>query len=224
MMQAKSLARKAPAGLKPKDLVGIPWRVAFALQADGWTLRQDIIWQKPNVMPESVSDRCTKSHEYIFLMTKSRKYFFDAAAIEEDAKWDKWGDSTDRKHQQGMASHLKKLKSDLPIRDKRNKRSVWSINTRPYKGDHFAAFPPALVEPCILAGCPRDGMVLDPFLGSGTTALVALKHGRRYVGIELNPEYVNLAKKRIEMRDMSRIGTDRALVAAALKMNPLFAR
>jgi len=154
-------------GLKEKDLVGIPWRVAFALQADGWYLRQDIIWHKPNPMPESVQDRCTKSHEYIFLLSKNPKYYFDNEAIKEDAE-----------------------------PEKRNKRSVWTITTKPFKGAHFAVFPSDLIEPCILAGCPKDGVVLDPFMGSGTTGMVAQELGRKWIGCELNPEYINLQKTR----------------------------
>lgn len=231
--------REIPPGLKPKDLVGIPWMVAFALRADGWYLRQDIIWHKPNCMPESVKDRCTKAHEYIFLLSKNRKYYYDNEAIKEDAKT-----------------------------GKRNKRSVWTVTTKPFKGAHFAVFPEDLIEPCILAGtspqaceicgapwervverkrfkrnelppsdpryrpnvyqgayngingkgdagytetktigwqptctCQNEGkgrcIVLDPFMGSGTTAVVALKHNRNYIGIELNPEYIKIAEKRI---------------------------
>ena len=156
-------------GLADKQLIGIPWRVAFALQADGWILRQDIIWQKPNVMPESVKDRCTKSHEYIFLLTKSPKYFFDHESIKE----------------QGVEAA------------KRSKRSVWEVATKSFKGAHFATFPPVLIEPCILAGCPVGGTVLDPFGGSGTTAGVALAHGRKAVLCELNPEYAEFIPARI---------------------------
>jgi DNA modification methylase len=145
-----------PPGLKPKDLIGIPWRVAFALQADGWYLRQDIIWHKPNPMPESVTDRCTKAHEYIFLLSKSPRYFFDAAAIEEDAKWERWGNQTEKKSHTGTAGHLGgKTLAELPIRDKKNRRSVWTVTTKPYKGAHFATFPPDLIRPCILAGSTR---------------------------------------------------------------------
>jgi DNA modification methylase len=165
----KEVARRANKieGLKEKDLVGIPWRVAFALQSDGWYLRQDIIWHKPNPMPESVQDRCTKSHEYIFLLSKNPKYYFDNEAIKEDAE-----------------------------PEKRNKRSVWTITTKPFKGAHFAVFPSDLIEPCILAGCPKDGVVLDPFMGSGTTGMVAQELGRKWIGCELNPEYINLQKTR----------------------------
>jgi len=177
-----------PKGLKTKDLVGIPWRVAFALQADGWYLRQDIIWHKPNPMPESVTDRCTKSHEYIFLLTKSVKYWYDHEAIKEPAKWERWGDQTENKTHTGTAGHLGgKKKSELPIKDTKNKRSVWTVATKPYSEAHFATFPPDLIRPCILAGCPRNGTVIDPFGGSGTTAQVSEEEGRNSVMIELNP-------------------------------------
>jgi DNA modification methylase len=156
-----------PAGLKQKDLIGIPWRVAFALQADGWYLRQDIIWHKPNPMPESVRDRCTKAHEYIFLLSKGPRYYFDSEAIKEPA-----------------------------VEGQRNRRSVWTVATRPFKGAHFATFPPDLIRPCILAGCPTGGTVLDPFSGAGTTGLVSIQHGRCYTGVELNPEYIALAERR----------------------------
>jgi site-specific DNA-methyltransferase (adenine-specific) len=185
--------------LKNKDLIGIPWRVAFALQADGWYLRQDIIWHKPNPMPESVRDRCTKAHEYVFLLTKSDRYFYDADAVSEAAKWERWGNQTEKKKHQGTAKHLGgKAISELPIKDTKNRRSVWTIATKPYKGAHFATFPPALVEPCILAGCPVGGTVLDPFSGSATTGQVALANARSYVGCELNPEYHELAQRRLD--------------------------
>ena len=189
---------KVPDGLKQKDLIGIPWMLAFALRADGWYLRQDIIWHKPNPMPESVKDRCTKAHEYIFLLSKSQKYFFDAPSIEEDAKWERWGNQTEKKQHKGTAGHLgNKTLDELPIRDKKNKRSVWTVPTRGYKGAHFAVFPAALIEPCILAGSRPGDIVLDPFMGSGTTASVALQHGRRYLGCELNPDYGSLQQERI---------------------------
>jgi len=182
-----------------KDLIGIPWRVAFALQADGWYLRQDIIWHKPNPMPESVRDRCTKAHEYVFLMSKSPRYYFDAASIEEDAKWERWGNQTENKKHVGTAGHLGgKTLAELPIRDKKNRRSVWTVATKPFKGAHFATFPPDLIEPCVLAGSAPGDTVLDPFNGSGTTGIVSVKHGRRYVGIELNPEYVEITNKRFQ--------------------------
>ena len=190
--------RKDQEGLKTKDLVGIPWRVALALQADGWWLRQDIIWHKPNPMPESITDRCTKAHEYIFLLAKSAKYFYDSASIEEDAKWERWGNQTEDKKHSGTAGHLGgKTLDELPIRGKKNRRSVWTITTKSYRGAHFATFPEALVEPMVLAGSPEDGLVLDPFTGSGTTGAVALRLGRNFVGCELNPEYVKLAESRL---------------------------
>jgi len=187
-------------GLKPKDLVGIPWRVAFALQADGWWLRQDIIWHKPNPMPESVTDRCTKSHEYLFLLTKSAKYYFDNEAIKEDAKW-----SSDNRAGEGRLTYDGKRQGQdgtgqeafVSIVDKRNRRSVWTIPTKPFRGAHFAVMPEALVEPCILATSRQDDTILDPFTGSGTVAVVSLRHGRNYIGTELNPEYVDIAKQRI---------------------------
>jgi DNA modification methylase len=188
-------------GLKEKDLVGIPWRVAFALQADGWYLRQDIIWHKPNPMPESVTDRCTKSHEYLFLLTKSAKYYFDNVAIKEPSAnlgttkikfgGTEYGDSNDPKH-------ATKSGNEYIDSGTRNKRSVWTITTKPFRGAHFAVMPEALVEPCILASSKPDDLVLDPFTGSGTVAVVALKHGRNFVGVELNPEYAEIAKNRIE--------------------------
>jgi site-specific DNA-methyltransferase (adenine-specific)/site-specific DNA-methyltransferase (cytosine-N4-specific) len=159
-----------PEGLKPKDLIGVPWRLAFALQAKGWHLRSDIIWYKPNCFPESVKDRPTQSHEYIFLLSKSEKYYYDYEAIKEPTK-----------EKNGL----------------RNKRSVWAINTESFKQAHFAVFPPALVEPCILAGSKPDSIVLDPFFGSGTVGEVCLQNARRCVGIELNPDYVDIANKRI---------------------------
>ena len=182
-----------------KQLSGMPWRVAFALQADGWILRQDIIWHKPNPMPESVRDRCTKAHEYLFLFAKRGRYDYDAEAIKEDSrsrsKWPgvggtKYGDSSDPKHQ------TKSGKETQPKR-KRNRRSVWTIAPKPYKGAHFATYPPALVRPCVLAGSPVGGLVLDPFTGSGTTGEVATLHHRRFVGIELNPAYADLARARV---------------------------
>jgi DNA modification methylase len=185
------------AGLKHKDLVGIPWRVAFALQADGWWLRQDIIWHKPNPMPESVTDRCTKAHEYVFLLTKSARYYFDNEAIKTNVKQD-WGtrNRTDGKYHNegtGLQPHSGLEKSYTTA----NKRSVWSVNTKPFKGAHFAVMPEALVEPCVLAGSKTGDTVLDPFAGSGTVGVVALRHGRKFLGVELNPEYADLANDRI---------------------------
>lgn len=191
-------------GLKPKDLIGIPWRVAFALQADGWYLRQDIIWHKPNPMPESVTDRCTKAHEYIFLFTKSAHYYFDHHAIKEpymqplnryggDKK--KLTDNLKGSHNPYTAAH--RVRDMRPDPNGRNRRSVWRVSAMPYKGAHFATFPPTLIEPCVLAGAPIGGLVLDPFLGSGTTAAVAETLARDYIGIELNPAYVALARERL---------------------------
>lgn len=188
-------------GLKSKDLIGIPWRVAFALQADGWYLRQDIIWHKPNPMPESVTDRCTKAHEYIFLLSKSPTYYYDHEAIKEPAVMNRWGGKkpmnlTNSKDQQNVFGGLTRERDMMP--ETRNRRSVWTVATKPYKGAHFATFPPDLIKPCILAGAPFGGIVLDPFLGSGTTAAVAKALGRNYIGIELNPAYIQLANNRIE--------------------------
>jgi DNA modification methylase len=229
---------KPPPGLKPKDLVGIPWRVAFALQSDGWWLRQDIIWAKPNPMPESVTDRCTKAHEYIFLLSKSAKYFYDAEAVREAAKYREdarpFGDAGGNRHGdekseydpraswKGSAFHLGKTAEHqqgwaskkrgefngktnaLPGREAfraftftRNLRSVWTITTKPFKEAHFATFPPEIPERCIKAGSPVGGVVLDPFFGAGTTGMVAKRLGRDFIGIELNPEYVKMARSRI---------------------------
>lgn len=185
-------------GLKPKDLIGIPWMLAFALRSDGWYLRQDIIWHKPNPMPESVRDRCTKAHEYIFLMSKSEKYFFDSEAMKErgviPAGTKAAKGSAERQAQKGVNARPPEYKVYDGMR---NRRSVWTVTTRPYKGAHFATFPPDLIEPCILAGSRPDDIVLDPFMGSGTTAQVAIQHGRQYLGCELNPEYKVLQDQRI---------------------------
>ena len=184
-------------GYKPKDLIGIPWMLAFALRSDGWYLRQDIIWHKPNPMPESVRDRCTKAHEYLFLLSKSERYFYDAEAILEDAKWERWGDQTVIKEQQGTAKWIgNKSKAELQAIGKKNRRSVWTVATQPYDGAHFATYPPALIEPCILAGSRPGDTVLDPFMGSGTTAQVAQNLGRKAIGCELNPQYVTLQTER----------------------------
>jgi DNA modification methylase len=219
--------RPSVGSLKEKDLIGIPWRVALALQADGWYLRQDIIWHKPNPMPESVTDRCTKSHEYLFMLTKNARYYFDSDAIKEPV-----AESTIKRVSQpnlanqvgsdrvpgktngnmkavgGRPGGKKPDKFDSFISgagrsgvgeglDTRNKRSVWTISTKPYKGAHFATFPPELVEPCILAGSRLGDLVFDPFLGSGTVAMVAARHGRRWVGCELNEEYGPLQEERL---------------------------
>jgi len=186
-------------GLKEKDLIGIPWMLAFALRADGWYLRQDIIWHKPNPMPESVKDRCTKSHEYIFLLSKNKKYYYDNESIKEPAK--DWGtrDRTNGKYHNkgtGLQPHSGLTKS---YRTK-NKRSVWSITNKPYKGSHFAVFPPDLIKPCILAGSEKNDIILDPFMGSGTTAFVAKELGRDYIGCELHEDYGKLIQKRLHER------------------------
>jgi len=227
--------RQPTFGLKPKDLIGIPWRVAFALQADGWYLRQDIIWSKPNPMPESVQDRCTKAHEYVFLFSKSARYFFDAIAIQEprsqaeDANGFRGGAyvggavdnasmgkrrtpgnkthkaasaflAGDSKHRTkaGLVAYCdRERQADSGDLGRRNKRSVWTVATQPFKEAHFATFPPDLVEPCIKAGCPVGGLVLDPFGGAGTTGLVADRLQRNAILIELNPDYAAMARKRI---------------------------
>jgi DNA modification methylase len=218
-----------PHGCKTKDLIGIPWMLAFALRADGWYLRQDIIWAKPNPMPESVRDRCTKAHEYIFLLSKSQKYYFDNEAIAEPLAassvarlaqptlaqqagsdrvpgktngnmkavgprfgGNKYGDDDSEKSRTKSGNEWAGNETG-----RRNKRSVWTVTTKPYKGAHFATFPPDLIEPCILAGAPAGGVVLDPFMGSGTTAAVAIANGRNYLGCELNPAYKALQDARI---------------------------
>lgn len=201
--------KKVPQGYKRKDLIGIPWLLAFALQKDGWYLRQDIIWHKTNTMPENVRDRCVKSHEYIFLLSKSARYYFDAAAIREPIT----GESTRRyleRSGQGAPCfgggkygdnerEETRTKSGKAYRPKpyRNKRDVWSVATAGFKGAHFATFPEKLVEPCVLAGSPEGGTVLDPFAGSGTTGVVAKRLRRNFVGIEINPEYAKMAEERI---------------------------
>jgi DNA modification methylase len=189
-------------GCKPKDLIGIPWMLAFALRADGWYLRQDIIWHKPNPMPESVRDRCTKAHEYLFLLSKSERYFFDGEAMKEPAIQAGRVRADSFKGRQGGAEYQVASGGEGSVftgSETRNRRSVWTVATRPYKGAHFATFPPALIEPCILAGSRLGDTVLDPFMGSGTTAQVALQHGRQYLGCELNPEYKSLQDERISL-------------------------
>ena len=197
-------------GLKEKDLIGIPWMLAFALRADGWYLRQDIIWHKPNPMPESVQDRCTKAHEYIFLMSKSSKYFYDAESIKEESINTAEEQEAKRnkvQHRNNAEEHEAKFvqhnfsKIDKTY-EKKNKRSVWTVTTKPYAGAHFAVFPSDLIEPCIMAGAPVGGIVLDPFMGSGTTAQVAQHLGRQYLGCELNPEYKPLQDKRISQMSL----------------------
>ena len=211
----------AALGLKSKDLIGIPWMLAFALRADGWYLRQDIIWHKPNPMPESVRDRCTKAHEYVFLLSKSERYFIDPEGMKEPAVKGAAGSEFHTgktgAHQMGRASTKPRKQNSTNDSfvpgatehsglhreggerepETRNRRSVWTVATRPYKGAHFATFPPALIEPCILAGSRPGDVVLDPFMGSGTTAAVSLQHGRQYLGCELNPEYGPLQVARI---------------------------
>ena len=192
-------------GLKTKDLIGIPWMLAFALRADGWYLRQDIIWSKPNPMPESVQDRCTKAHEYIFLLSKSHKYHFDHVAIKEPMKGEP--EARDKNAEGYQADYSKgdrfsKGERVFGADGMANKRSVWTVNTKPYSGAHFAVFPTELIEPCILAGAPVGGIVLDPFMGSGTTAQVAQDLGRQYLGCELNPEYGKLQKKRTAQKSL----------------------
>lgn len=184
--------------LKKKDLVGIPWRVAFALQTDGWYLRQDIIWHKPNPMPESVTDRCTKAHEYIFLLSKSPKYYFDNEMIKEptntrdknirDRETTKLNNTPGRKRMNGLVNNNYQT---------RNKRSVWRVTTKPFKDAHFATFPPDLILPCVLAGCPEGGVILDMFFGAGTTGLVALENKRKFIGIELSQKYCDIAANRL---------------------------
>jgi DNA modification methylase len=181
--------------LKQKDLCGIPWRVAFALQTDGWYLRQDIIWSKPNPMPESVTDRCTKAHEYIFLLSKSERYYYDQEAIAEPITQS----TIERLSQPTLDQQEGGVAGSVPWEGmSRNKRSVWEVTTQPFSEAHFGTFPPALIEPCILAGCPKDGTVLDPFGGAGTTGLVADRLQRNAVLIELNPEYAAMAERRIQ--------------------------
>lgn len=233
--------RTPPEGFKAKDLMGMPWRLAFALQDDGWYLRQDIIWAKPNPMPESTRDRCTKAHEYIFLLSKSRKYFYDADAIREPAapasiaRWEQAGwdeqDGSDRvpgkangsmkavgglrskrnsfarDPKPGTGDHGQKAqhrpdREDVEYAQSRNKRSVWTVATAKYSGAHFATFPPELIRPCIQAGAPRGGVVLDPFGGAGTTGVVAMQEGRQSILCELNPEYAAMAQARLEAARM----------------------
>ena len=194
-------------GLKEKDLIGIPWMVAFALRADGWYLRQDIIWNKPNPMPESVKDRCTKAHEYMFLLSKSPRYYFDSESMQEPALNTPGGRLTRAKNND------KGLRNEVPVGSSqegggldsfgetltRNRRSVWTVTPKPYKEAHFATYPPELIEPCILAGSKSLGTVLDPFMGSGTTAMVAERNFRQWIGVELNPQYCDLLPKRLEV-------------------------
>jgi len=200
-------------GIKPKDLIGIPWMVAFALRADGWYLRQDIIWHKPNPMPESVTDRCTKSHEYIFLLSKRKQYYYDHEAIFEKAAFDGRKDTVmkgSEKYKNGFGPTDTSNPNTLSVvgherwkhrtedgEHARNKRSVWTVTTKPFSEAHFATFPQDLIVDCIKAGCPEGGIVLDPFMGAGTTAVVARKLNRNYVGFEINPEYLKIAENRL---------------------------
>ena len=228
--ESNDFHKKLWGGAKPKDLLGIPWTLAFALRSQGWYLRQDIIWQKPNPMPESVTDRCTKSHEYIFLMSKSQKYYFDYEAIQEPCadqsrtnyacgnrtnginkdrndndfgeRSKNWKPRTKNCQYDGQKPNSFHLSRENGEPDKeyyvRNKRDVWSVNVKPCSEAHFATYPFELIKPCILAGCPENGIVLDPFMGSGTTAIVARSLNRNYLGVELNPEYIKIAHKRLE--------------------------
>jgi DNA modification methylase len=204
-----SKGSKVPDGLKVKDLIGIPWRVAFALQADGWYLRQDIIWHKPNPMPESVTDRCTKSHEYLFLLSKNDKYYFNGEAIAEpltDSSIERLSQPTLDKQQGSSRVPFKtngNMKAVGGAQGKRNRRSVWTIPTSSYSGAHFATFPSALIEPCILAGSRIGDLVLDPFMGSGTTGQVSQDLGRRWIGCELNTEYLELQHHRTAQQAMA---------------------
>ena len=195
--------RKDQKGLKQKDLIGIPWRVAFALQADGWYLRQDIVWNKPNPMPESVEDRCTKAHEYIFLLSKKPHYYYDHESVKEPVASSTVNRLSQKNlpNQTGSTRVPGKTNGNMKAvgnGETRNRRSVWTVTTKGYKGAHFAVYPEELIKPCVLAGCPAGGTVFDPFTGSGTTAVVALKNGRNYIGTELNPEYVKIAEDRIQ--------------------------
>lgn len=194
--------RRTASGLPHKNLIGIPWRLAFALQDDGWVLRQDIIWSKPNPMPESVQDRCTKAHEYLFLLSKGPRYRFDADAIAEPATGEAPGNKKatkgGRAYDAGASEHRTAANlHHIGARETRNKRSVWTVTAEPFPEAHFATYPPALVEPCILAGSPKGGTVLDPFGGAGTTGMVADRLGRDAILIELNPEYAAMAESRI---------------------------
>ena len=200
--------KKGAIGTRSKDLIGIPWRVAFALQADGWYLRQDIIWHKPSPMPESVTDRCTKAHEYIFLLSKSKQYYYDHEAIMEesvtpmDSKSKSGFGSEKGKCKTIEYSHSNKTGKKWEKSEMRNRRSVWTVAAKPYKEAHFATFPAELITPCILAGCPEGGTTLDPFGGSGTTAQVSKEHGRKSISIELNPSYIELQKSRVAQQMM----------------------
>lgn len=207
LLGKSAVVKKLGGNYKPKDLIGIPWMMAFALRSRGWYLRQDIIWEKPNPMPESVKDRCTKSHEYIFLLSKSKRYYYDSSAISEPVTMPA---GTQNKNESKKTRYGGKKYTENPDvffrtksgnaykpRDRRNKRDVWRVSTKSFKEAHFATFPEELIEPCLLAGTSRGDVVLDPFIGSGTTGVVSRKHWRNYVGIELNPDYCKMAEKRI---------------------------
>jgi site-specific DNA-methyltransferase (cytosine-N4-specific) len=189
--QAAASEMRLEAGLKPKDLIGIPWRLAFALREDGWFLRQDIIWAKQNPMPESVTDRCTRSHEYVFLLSRNARYHFDATALREPASCPRGsGHSRPVRSPPGEFNRLRAHLHRIGPREMRNKRDVWSIGARPFTGNHFAVFPEALITPCLLAGSRIGDTVLDPFMGSGTTGAVAARLGRHFIGCELNPAFL----------------------------------
>ncbi len=204
---------KVPSGLKPKDLIGVPWMLAFALRADGWYLRQDIIWNKSNPMPESVRDRCTKAHEYIFLLSKSERYFFDSEAMREPCSEDMQRRAA-KGHTRGANGKVDASRQDadtlrgehakvIDVSNGRNRRSVWTVPTVPYSGAHFATFPPALIEPCILAGSRSGDTVLDCFFGSGTTGEVAGNLGRNWIGCEINDQYAPLQQARTAQRGLA---------------------
>jgi DNA modification methylase len=194
--------RGRTSGLKPKDLAGVPWRAAFALQRDGWFLRSEVVWEKPNAMPEPVRDRPTRSHEYLFLLTSSARYYYDADAIREPARCTHPSGNGYRRPERltfrrGSDGPPRGSSRGWQVQPLRNRRTVWSVCTRPYREAHFATFPPELIEPCVLASCPPGGVVLDPFGGTGTVAEVARRLGRRYMLIELNADYVALAAARL---------------------------
>lgn len=194
---------RGDSGLGDKQLIGIPWRVAFALQYDGWILRQDIIWHKTNPMPESAKDRFTRAHEFIFLFSKHKNYYFDTFSVrEESAESSKKRSHIERrkspKHEKADPTQTRTANMDVGNYGQgRNRRDVWTVGLKPFREAHFATYPPELIKPCILAGCPVGGTVLDPFNGSGTTGLVAMQNGREYIGIELNPEYIEISKRRL---------------------------
>jgi len=195
------VSSRADPSVRPRSLAGIPWRFALAMMTDGWILRQDIIWHKPNPMPESVTDRCTKSHEYVFLFAQQPRYFWDASAMREPAAWERWGKQTIVKAQPGAGSWLVgKAIAELPVRDSKNRRSVWTVSNGGVPQSHFATFPPDLIRPMIMASTNVGDTVLDPFSGAGTTVLVAEEQGRIGIGIEINPAYVGIAEQRIPLR------------------------